>query len=556
MPDPIHDVPTYKEILKWDRETARKHFADPVMRPLIDQVIAQHEEEVRIGAKATLATAQEAETAKAIRAQAAAEKIEAERAAAKAELERVTKLTPQQILEESIARDNAAKEVERKKELAKVAQQREAARLSTMRPEEIRAEREAKEAAEAERLVKEAADKAASDAQAKIDADAAAVAEAARVEAEKAVADASAAEKLAAEEAVRKAAEEAAKPKQKIVREYQVRDSNGKPIGRPTRLVADTWEEMSQKLELAHTEAVRYAERMKERVSKTVSPEPVEVVPTVLTKEQRDAAEKDLESKDEAKKTLAQIKIENDNRNQAKLEDYVKAENQRQTDETSKFFQARPDFYPCEANAIEIRKYLDAKKLPWTATNLEEAFEVMEHKLASRPADVVVAPVKEDDAAAATAAVEAARAAEATRVQAEADAKVKADAEAKQKIEDEIRARIMAEIEAEKKLEQEKAAANTAPAQASVASAAPAAGSTPTEKSATAANTAASAPKPPAGDIVPGSMHGGRPAPSTGNAAPVYTKQDILRMPKEQMRIRMRNPAFVKIVNELFAPKK
>ena len=550
-------APTYREILKWDRETTRKNFADPKMRPLIDQVIAQHEEEVKASAQAAQQTTQEAEAARANRAQAAAEKHEAEQAALRAEAERVSKLSPKEILEESVARDKAAKEQERKDELAKVAREREAARLSTMRPEEIKAEQEAKEAAEAERLAKEEADRLAAEAQAKVDAEAAAAAEAARVEAERVAAEAAEAEKKAAEEAAKKAAEEAAKPKQKLVQDFQLVDDNGKPIGRRTRLVADTPEEMVEKLKECYANAMKYAERMKRRAAATVAPEPEVQIPAVLTNEQREAIEKDLESKDDAKKTLAQIKIEQDNINRGKREEWIKAENQRQTDETNKFFKARPDFYPCEANATEIQTYLKAKNLRWTAANLEEAFEVLEHRLAPRPTEVVEAPAAAD-AAAATAAVEAAQAAEAQKVQAEAEAKAKADAEAaaRQKIEDEIRAKVLAEIETKKKLEQEQAAANTAAAQASVAPAAPAAGSTPTEKSATTANTVATAPKPPAGGIEPGTMHGGRPAPSTGDKAPVYTKQDIIRMPKEEMRRRMRNPAFVKIVNELFAPKK
>jgi 8-oxo-dGTP diphosphatase len=55
-------------------------------------------------------------------------------------------------------------------------------------------------------------------------------------------------------------------PKVKIVRDYQVEDEQGKPLGRRTHIEGWTNEEIYAKYEAAHTNAVRYAERLKKRI--------------------------------------------------------------------------------------------------------------------------------------------------------------------------------------------------------------------------------------------------------------------------------------------------
>jgi hypothetical protein len=211
-----------------------------------------------------------------------------------------------------------------------------------------------------------------------------------------------------------------------------------------------------------------------------------------------------------------------------------------------------PEFIPCESNANQVKDYMDRKKISFTLDNLEDVFEVLESKLALQAPAAEVKP----DPAAEAAAKAALEAVEAEKQKIEAEAKATAEAAAKQKFEDEIRAKVLAEIEAKKKLEQEQAATNLAAAQASVVTATPVAVPTPVEKTVTAANTAASAPKPPAGGIEPGSLHGGRSLPTGGvEKKPEYTKQDIVRMPKQEMAKRMRDPKFVRMVNELFRPQ-
>src|ERR1700676_1751573 len=57
-------------------------------------------------------------------------------------------------------------------------------------------------------------------------------------------------------DAERLAQEQAAVPK-KIVLEYQVKDENGNPIGRPTHLEAASHEELIEKMKEAHVQATR-----------------------------------------------------------------------------------------------------------------------------------------------------------------------------------------------------------------------------------------------------------------------------------------------------------
>ena len=137
----------------------------------------------------------------------------------------------------------------------------------------------------------------------------AATAEAVRVAAEAEVARIKQAElDAAAAETARLAAEEAAKPKQKIIREYQIRDDQGRPIGKPTHLEADTWEEMSAKQEEAHANAMRYAER-----SRTASrPQHRHRTHYLFTEEQLIQINKDLESANPATRAEATRKLVSD----------------------------------------------------------------------------------------------------------------------------------------------------------------------------------------------------------------------------------------------------
>ena len=138
----------------------------------------------------------------------------------------------------------------------------------------------------------------------------AAKAEADRVAAETARAEQ---EKRDFDEKVRLAAEaiEAAKPK-KIVVEYQVRDTRtGEPIGDPTHLEADTWEEMSKKQTEVHANAVRWADRQRrkrELLEKAAKAEP-EPAAKVMTQEEIETVVKDLEDKDPVKKVAALRKV-------------------------------------------------------------------------------------------------------------------------------------------------------------------------------------------------------------------------------------------------------
>src|SRR5271157_1853519 len=53
--------------------------------------------------------------------------------------------------------------------------------------------------------------------------------------------------------------------RKKIVREYQVRDEEGNPIGRPTHLEAWTTDEMYEKMQTAHENATRAFHRLKKQ---------------------------------------------------------------------------------------------------------------------------------------------------------------------------------------------------------------------------------------------------------------------------------------------------
>ncbi len=531
---------TFETIMKWSASEMRAERKTRAAE--IDEVIRKRSEDTaaKISEQTDRMNAvEQAREARKKEIQDAREKAQKDR---EVEMVRLSRLTPEERLAEANALTAKQEEEAKAEQAAQIAREKDEAYLKSLRPEEhaaeiARREKESSDKEASETLAAEEAAKLA--AQKEIDDKAAAdKTEADRLVAEEAAKAANELEAKQLEEKARIAAEEAAKPKQKIVMDFQAKDENGNPIGRRTHLEADTHEEMNEKLRTAYENAVRYAERMKKRVAASSEP-PVEVkIPIALTDEQRAEIEKDLESKDEAKVTLAQIKIEKDDLNRAKRDDWLKAENTRQEVESGKFMKARPDFLPCKANAEILQNYLQNKKLSWTAENLEEAFEVNESKLALRTPAPNVPSAEETAAAEAKAKAEAeakAKADEAARVQAEADAKAKADAE---------------EV-AKKKIEQEQAAANTATAQASVVPVTPVAGPILEEKAPAVANTAVVERKLPASGIEPGSLHGGKPSSATGSKPTGITKQDIAKMPLVEYKKRLKDPNFRRQLNAL-----
>ena len=213
----------------------------------------------------------------------------------------------------------------------------------------------------------------------------AATAEAVRVAAEAEVARIKQAElDAAAAETARLAAEEAAKPKQKIVREYQIRDDQGRPIGKPTHLEADTWEEMSAKQEEAHANAMRYAERVKNR-KPTPAPAPD---PLPLTEEQLTQINKDLESANPATRAEATRKLVSDQlvkENQTMRQELATS---RRTHEAQVFVNTHPEYWVMKANNDLLEGYIRDNNLAYTASNLEIAFEAILPQLAEKPKQV------------------------------------------------------------------------------------------------------------------------------------------------------------------------
>ena len=329
----------------------------------------------------------------------------------------------------------------------------------------------------------------------------AAKAEADRVAAETARAEQ---EKRDFDEKVRLAAEaiEAAKPK-KIVVEYQVRDTRtGEPIGDPTHLEADTWEEMSKKQTEVHANAVRWADRQRrkrELLEKAAKAEP-ELAAKVMTQEEIETVAKELEDKDPVKRVAAIRKVTNadaveEEKRQAKIAKAA-ADAERQSLIFLQRHTQHNDYFNCEANTKQLAEYIKVNNLAWTADNLDLAVEELGDKLAQPvrqveptpqptppPAPVAVAPV----------------------------------------------AAPVVEPEPTPEPEPVAAAPVIEEPPAPVIPPAPA----PVRRA-------------PAGGIEPGSLRGARPSATVG-----LTKQDVAKMSGEEFKRRLKDPNFKKQLNAL-----
>jgi hypothetical protein len=308
-------------------------------------------------------------------------------------------------------------------------------------------------------------------------------------------------------EAARIAAEEAAKPKVKIVRTYQVKDEQGRPIGKPTHLEADTWEEMAEKMQGAHENAMRYAERIKNR-KLTPAPAPE---PAPLTEADLLVLQKELETGNAAQKAEAIRKIAND---QFVKDNTTLRQELAQRDRTAianDFVKRHKDDYEDNvANSAILIKYLTDNKLAWTPDNFDAAFDATYIQLAPKVSPPVVTPEPTPNPAPVVVATIPAAAAPVPVQPTPAPAPV------------------------------------ATPVAAPVPAAVVPAVVVPTPNAAPVVT-------PPITGVQPGELSG---VPASAATTQVkLTKKDIINMPKDELKRRMKNPNFVAYANRLLAGK-
>jgi len=186
-------------------------------------------------------------------------------------------------------------------------------------------------------------------------------------------------EELAAQAAVVAAQPDASVPvpasaelKKKIVREYQVRDEDGQPIGRPTHLEAYSEAEMLDKMQIAHESATRAFHRLKkqklqfreEEQKRVLTPEEIKAV-AVRAVESKDAADAERLVRGlidtEFKQREIQLQQQKDFQEGARIgNEFV--------------MKHLYDFNPVRSNMIALTDYLKEHGLDLTLDNLEVAF--------------------------------------------------------------------------------------------------------------------------------------------------------------------------------------
>src|SRR5579859_4322608 len=160
-------------------------------------------------------------------------------------------------------------------------------------------------------------------------------------------------------------------PKKKIVREYQVRDEEGNPIGRPTHLEAYSEAEMLDKMQVAHESATRAFHRLKkqklqfkeEEQKRLLTPEDIKA-----------AAAKAVESKDAAEAERLVRGLLDTEFKQRELQLQQQKDFQEGVRIANEFVMKHLyDFNPVRSNMIALTDYLKEHGLDLTLDNLEVA---------------------------------------------------------------------------------------------------------------------------------------------------------------------------------------
>ncbi len=187
----------------------------------------------------------------------------------------------------------------------------------------------------------------------------------------------------------------------KIVVDYQVKDEEGNPIGRPTHLEAASEEEMRSKMIEAHVQATRAFHRLKKQKVQSLRDVNVQPAAAVATPELTDAeilaVLKDLRSEDPKVQLQAHRKLNAAEISKAKAEADAVAANEaelaRQKGVSYQFLMNhKNDFNNCQANVDLMKDYFQTNELPWTLDNLEIAFHALEDQLAPVAGPTVALP--------------------------------------------------------------------------------------------------------------------------------------------------------------------
>ena len=161
-------------------------------------------------------------------------------------------------------------------------------------------------------------------------------------------------------------------PKKKIVREYQVRDEEGKSIGRPTHLEAYSEAEMLDKMQVAHESATRAFHRLKKQKLQFKEEEQKRLF---TPEEIKAAAAKAVEGKDAAEaEKLVRGLLETEFK-QRELQLQQQKDFQEGVRIGNEFVMNHLyDFNPVRSNMIALTDYLKEHGLDLTLDNLEAAF--------------------------------------------------------------------------------------------------------------------------------------------------------------------------------------
>jgi hypothetical protein len=166
-----------------------------------------------------------------------------------------------------------------------------------------------------------------------------------------------------------------------ITQRYQAKDEAGNPIGSPTSFKVRTWEELAVKQQQAHENAVRYAERVKNRKP---APKKVEPVVKTLSPEELAQAHEESRGKDPVKAAEALKKITGVDQLEQDRKRTLEAEADARAAQVSYNWMRKHihEFNPCEANANAVVKYIADNNLQFTEEALDEAFRELESQLA------------------------------------------------------------------------------------------------------------------------------------------------------------------------------
>ncbi len=169
-------------------------------------------------------------------------------------------------------------------------------------------------------------------------------------------------------------------------KEYQVKDAEGNPVGKPQVFEGDSWEEVADKIASAHEQASRRILELRGRIPQSKPEEAFKFEAKDLTPDEKFKLSNDISDPQLLDATIDKLlesrlgaPVDRIRKSLNRIEEMEQIERARL--EAQKFLNRHPEFKPCGENESKMVAYIQTNNLGYNCDNLEVAMDALADQL-------------------------------------------------------------------------------------------------------------------------------------------------------------------------------